>query len=152
MVTFSGTPAIGDAGSNAVSFTLNNACGSVDFSQNFNIIVPTAQFDKTTFVSGDRSTDIEIANLTGMPGVVIAITLNVLTNPNGGVLKVNGAVASLGNVYNVTIGINGKGSLNVEIDGNADNHGTAILGQFEITSVSAGEIGVSKTYLISKVF
>jgi hypothetical protein len=51
----------------------------------------------------------------------------------------------------VTIGSNGKGSLNVEIDGIADNHGTAILGEFTITSVSAGEIGLLKTYLISKV-
>jgi hypothetical protein len=151
-VAFSGTPSISDAGSNAVSFTLNNACGSVDFSQVFNVSVPTAQFDWTTFVSGDRSTDVEIANLTGMPGSLITITLKTLTNVNGGVLKVNGIVALLNDTYNVTIDANGKGSLNVEIDGNADNHATTILGQFEITSVSAGEIGITKTYQISKVF
>ena len=152
LITFSGTPAIGDAGNNTVSFTINNACGTANFSQVFNISAPTAQFDTTTFVSGDRSTDVEIANLTGMPGLIVTVTLEILTNVNGGVLKVNGAVASLNDTYNVTIGSNGKGSLNVEIDGNADNHGTAILGQFQITSVNAGEIGVSKTYLISKVF
>jgi hypothetical protein len=60
--------------------------------------------------------------------------------------------ASLGDSYNVTIGSNGKGSLDVEIDGIADNHGTAILGELTITAVSAGEIGITKTYLISKVF
>lgn len=152
LITFSGTPAIGDAGNNTVSFTINNDCGTDDFLQVFNISAPTAQFDTTTFVSGDRSTDVEIANLTGMPGVTVTITLETLTNVNGGVLKVNGVVASLNDTYNVTIGSNGKGSLNVEIDGNADNHGTAILGQFQITSVDAGEIGVSKTYQISKVF
>lgn len=152
LVTFTGTPAIGDAGNNAVSFTISNACGTVNFSQVFNVSVPTAQFDWTTFVSGDRSTDVEIANLTGMPGVVVTVTLNVLTNANGGVLKVNGVVASLGDTYSVTIDTSGKGSLNVEIDGIAGNYGTGILGQFQITSVSAGAIGVSKTYLISKAF
>jgi hypothetical protein len=87
-----------------------------------------------------------------MPGVVVTVTLNVLTNANGGVLKVNGVVASLGDTYSVTIDASGKGSLNVEIDGIAGNYGTGILGQFQITSVSAGAIGVSKTYLISKAF
>jgi hypothetical protein len=152
MVTFSGTPAISDAGTNSVSFTLSNACGSAPFAQSFQVTIPAASFDTTTFVSGDRSTDVEIANLTGTSTVVVTVTITKYTNVNGGILKVNGATASLGDSYNVTIGSNGKGSLNVEIDGIADNHGTAILAEFTITSVSAGEIGLLKTYLISKVF
>jgi hypothetical protein len=152
MVTFSGTPALSDPGTNSVSFTLSNACGSAPFAQSFQVTTPAASFDTTTFVSGDRSTDVEIANLTGTPTVVVTVTITKYTNVNGGILKVNGATASLGDSYNVTIGSNGKGSLNVEIDGIADNHGTAILAEFTITSVSAGEIGLLKTYLTSKVF
>lgn len=150
LVSFSGTPAISDAGSNTVSFTLSNACGSVNFSQTFNVLVPPAQFEATTFVSGNRLNDVEIANLSGTPGVVITVTLDTLTNTNGGNLKVNGADATVGDTYNVTLGVSG-GLLNVEIDGISNPH-TVILGHFTITAVSAGEIGLSKTYQISKVF
>lgn len=146
-VVFSGTPAILDSGENSVSFTLSNTCGSVNFSQSLNVVVADAEFGATTFVSGDRLTDVEVANLTGVSGVVATVTLDSLINTNGGVLKVNGVTAAEGNTYNVTL----KGSLNVEIDG-VTNPGTVIKGHFTITSVSAGGIGVSKTYQISKVF
>jgi len=150
MVTFSGTPLITDAGTATVSFTLSNACGSAPFSQNFNVNTVPAQFVATTFISGDRLTEVEIANLSGTSGVVVTVTLDTLTNSNGGNLKVNGVIATVGNTYNVTLGVSG-GTLNVEIDG-ITSRGSAILGHFTITAVSAGEIGILKTYQISKVF
>jgi hypothetical protein len=150
MVTFSGTPLITDAGTGTASFTLSNACGSAPFSQSFNVNTVPAQFGATTFVSGDRLTEVEIANLSGTSGVVVTVTLDTLTNSNGGNLKVNGVAATVGNTYNVTLGVSG-GTLNVEIDG-ITSPGSAILGHFTITAVSAGGIGISKTYQISKVF
>jgi hypothetical protein len=149
-VVFSGTPSISDAGSNTVAFTLSNPCGSLPFSQLINVSVPEAQFEATTFVSGDRLTDVEIANISGVSGIVVTVTLDNYINSNGGNLKVNGTVASLDDTWNITLGALG-GTLNVEIDGIV-NPGTAILGHFTITGVSAGEIGLSKTYQISKAF
>jgi hypothetical protein len=115
-----------------------------------NVSVPEAQFEATTFVSGDRLTDVEIANISGVSGIVVTVTLDNYINSNGGNLKVNGTVASLDDTWNITLGALG-GTLNVEIDGIV-NPGTAILGHFTITGVSAGEIGLSKTYQISKAF
>ena len=150
MVTFSGTPAISDSGNNAVNFTLTNACGTVNFSQSLNVSVLTAQFEAATYVSINRFTKVEIANLSGTPGVVVTIILDTLVNTNGGILKVNGVVATQGNTYNVTLAVSG-GILNTEIDVIA-NPGTEIMGHFTITAVSAGIIGLSKTYQIIKLF
>lgn len=149
-VIFSGTPSISDAGSNSVSFTLTNTCGTANFSQSFNVVVPAAQFDPATYVSGDRLTLVEIANISGTNGVIVTVTLDTLTNSNGGTLKVNGSLAFIGNTWNVTLGASG-GTLNIEIDGIAAP-GTVILGHFTITAVSAGAIGLLKTYQTSKVF
>jgi hypothetical protein len=150
LITFSGTPAIGDTGSNAVSFTLTNACGTVDFAQSFNVSALDAVFEPFTYVGGDRLTDTEIANLSGTPGVVVTVTLTTLDNTNGGTLKVNGTTAALSDTWNVTLTTSGA-TLDVEIDG-VTNSGTVIRGIFTITSVSAGAIGLPKTYQISKVF
>lgn len=151
-INFSGTPATSDEGTAiTVSFTINNPCGTVDFADTIDVNPGGARFVTVTFVSGDALTDVEIANLSGIPAITITITLDRLTNNNGGQLKVNGTQAFQGNTWNVVLDGSGNGSLDVEIDG-VTNSGTAILGHFTITAVSSGTIGSPSTYQISKAF
>ena len=150
-VIFSGTPEAGDAGNNTVSFTLSNACGSVPFSQSFNVIIIEVDFIPTTFVSEDRLNKNEIANMKGTPGCVATIECNSYVNTNGGDITVNGNVVTLGYSFTVTVGLDG-GNFNCDIIGDADMAGTNINVGFIITSVTVGAIGLSKTYQISKVF
>lgn len=151
-INFSGTPLAADEGVGiTVSFTINNPCGSVGFADTINVNSGGARFGATTFVSGDSLTSVEIANLLGEPATTVTITLDTLTNNNGGVLKVNSVVAALNDTWNVLLDANGNGTLNVEIDG-VVNPNTAILGHFTITSVSSGAIGSPNAYQISKAF
>ncbi len=110
-----------------------------------------AAFLATTFVSGNALNDVEVANIFGTPGVTVTVTLDNYVNTNGGKLKVNGSEAYINNTWDVLIGNNCQGHLDVEIDG-VINPGTAILGHFTITSVSAGSIGTPDSYQISKAF
>lgn len=147
LVTFTGTPAISDAGSNEVKFTVSNSCGSVAFDKTFTVGVLDANFGVRTYISGDRTDEVEQITLTGTPGVVATVTLTSLFNNNGGELKVNGIHATEGNTYNIIL----EGIIKCEISG-FDSFGTVIKGLFTITSVSAGGIGLSQTYQTSKVF
>jgi hypothetical protein len=152
VITFSGTPLITDEFSGVpVSFTASNDCGSEDYSTTIDVIAIGARFDGATFVSGDRFNDVEIANLSGTPGVVITVTMDEYSNDNGGDIRVNGAPAVLSDTWNVTLDALGKGILNVEIHG-FSVFGTHMRGHFIITSVSEGAIGTNNTFQISKAF
>lgn len=146
-----GIPGPGDAGTGiTVAFTLSNACGSIDFSQEIDVD-GGVHFIETTFVSGDSLNDAEIANLLGIPGSTAVIQLTTLNNPNGGVLKVNGSPAFAGNNWNVFLDGLGEGTLDVEINGIV-NPGTVMIGTFNIIGVDFGGIGSPDIYQISKVF
>src|SRR6185312_1674335 len=93
-----------------ISFTINNPCGSVDFADTIDVNIGGARFTDTTFVSGDSLNDSEIANIIGEPGVTVTVTLDTLTNNNGGVLKVNTVIAAQGDTWNVTLDGSGVGS------------------------------------------
>lgn len=151
-INFSGTPTTADEGTGiTVSFTINNPCGTVDFADTIDVNPGGARFTTHTVVSGDALNVSELANLLGEAAVVVTITLDTLTNTNGGVLKVNGIEAAQDDTWDVTLDGSGAGSLPVEING-VNNPGTAILGHFTITAVSSGGIGTPDTYQISKTF
>ena len=151
-INFSGTPTTDDEGTGInVSFTINNPCGTADFADTIDVTPGGARFTDMTFVSGDDLNVSEIANLLGEPGVVVTITLDTLTNSNGGSLYVNSISATEGDTWNVTLDGSGAGTLPVEING-VDNPGSGMLGHFTITSVSANGIGTPDTFQISKTF
>lgn len=114
----------------------------------------SAKFGNTTFLENGQPAvnDDEIANIEGMPGITVTITLDTLTNSNGGTLQVNGTTASQGDTWDVVLDSGGEGILNVSIEGAAGNPGTGMLGHFTITAVSSGSIGIPNTYIISKAF
>jgi len=153
-VFFSGTPTSGDVNTGVnVGFTVNNCSGApVYFADTIDVIQSGTRFGATTFVCGDSLNDSEIANITGgAAGAIVVVTLDSLTNNNGGTLKVNGSTAYAGNTFNITLDGSGNGSFSAVINGVA-NPSSVILGHFTITSVSAGTIGTPDTYQISKVF
>ncbi len=154
-VVFGGTPANSDVSTGiTISFTVTNCNGasSANFSQTINVIEGGARFGDTTFVSGDDLNDVEVANLIGLPGSTVTVTLETLTNNNGGQLKVNGfAVIATGGTWDVVLDGSGNGTLDVEIDG-VTNPSSAINAVFQVTAVSTGIIGSPNTYQITKVF
>lgn len=156
-LVLSGTPTSGDVGSSPINFTITNDCSSVDFNNDSTITVEIvvsvtmAHFAPTTFISGNSFNDIEIANIIGVPGSSVTITLDNVVNNNGGQLKVNESAVFIGNTFNVVLDGSGNGQLPVEIYGVA-NPSTAILGHFTITSVSSGTIGTPVSFQISKTF
>lgn len=156
-LVLSGTPTLGDVGSHPINFTITNDCSSVDFNNDSTITVEIvvaeteAHFTATTFVSGNAFNEIEIANIIGVPGSTVTVTLDDVINNNGGQLKVNESPVFISNTFNVVLDSSGNGQLPVEIYGVA-NPNTAIRGHFTITSVSDGTIGAPNSYQISKVF
>lgn len=152
-VIFSGTPAIGDVGTGiTVGFTVSNACGSDDYSDTIDVIQSGTRFGDTTINSGDALNESETANIIGgAPGATVTVTLDTLTNNNGGQLKVNGLQAFQGNTWNIVLDSSGNGSFDADIVG-LNHPSTAILGHFTITSVTAGTIGTPNSYQISKAF
>jgi len=152
-VILTGTPGIGDVGTGiTVAFTVTNGCGSVDYSDTIDVIQSGTRFGDTTFNGGDDWNESETANIIGgQPGATITITLDTLTNTNGGQLKVNGLQAFQGYTWNIVLDSNGNGSLDVDIAG-LEHPSTSILGHFTVTSVTGGTIGTPNTYQISKAF
>lgn len=110
-----------------------------------------ANFCSTTFVSGDSLNAVEIANICGTPGQLVTVTLDHVANSNGGQIRVFSSEAFEGNSWQVLIGSNCRGTLDVEIRG-VVNPGTGMLGHFTITSVTTGSIGTPDVYQISKAF
>lgn len=147
-----GTPVSSDAGTGIlVEFTLTNACGSETFSQTIDV-TSGARFTTTTFVSGDTLNVVEIANLLGIAGSTVLITMDTLTNTNGGTVKVNGSASFAGNTWNVTLNGAGQGTLDVEINGTGTPGTSVIIAHFVISSVNVGSIGTPNSYQISKIF
>lgn len=150
--TLTGIPSSGDVGTNIpVIFTLTNACGSITINTTINVL-DGVHFAETTFVSGDSLNDVEIANLEGLPDTTVHITMDTLSNTNGGIVRVNGSTAFVGNTWDVVLDGSGIGSLDVEINGIVTTPTTVIIAHFVITSVSAGAIGTPDVYQISKIF
>jgi hypothetical protein len=154
-IVLSGTP-IAEGTSITVSFTINNACGTVDESQTIDV-APAATgtiFGDTTFNGGDSLNESETANITGAePGATITIEMDNYSNTNTGRLQVNEvADAGLGMTWNLTADGSGNATLNADIFGVAGHPGSVIMGHFIITAVSAGTIGTNNSYQISKVF
>ena len=152
-ILFGGKPATSDVGSAIpVSFTITNACGNTNFNQTVNIILLPANFGKTVYLGSDLRTGRNVLQyLTGMPGVTVTMTLDAVTNTNGGTISVDLVTAVLGNTYLFTFDLNGTAKTNISISGLA-NWGTEIIGHFTLTAVSAGTIGVNNTYQILKKF
>jgi hypothetical protein len=150
---WSGTPAESDEGNPAISFTVSNNCGNQPFNGNIEVDPPPVgvYFGPTTFVSGDALNESEIANLVGTPDVTVTVVLDTLNNSNGGKLLVSGQQVFQGYRFDVLLDGEGKGSMNVSIQG-VDISGSVILGHFIILSVSSGTIGSPDSYQISKVF
>lgn len=147
-----GTPAVGDIGAAvAVSIHVDNACGGVTFADTLNITDQRTQFVATDFISSDALNTLERANIQGPVGASVTVTLNLLTNTNGGVFRVNTALAYQGNTWVIVLNGAGHGEFNAEING-VTNPNTVIRGRFIITAVSIGSIGDNNIYQISKIF
>jgi hypothetical protein len=138
-----------------VHFSLSNPCSEVEFNQSASIASPPAgaRFGTTTFVSGDESNDVEIANLEGPAGSTITVEMTQYDNTNSnGYIQVNTGSAFPGNQWQVVLDSSGKGSLDVVIHGDAGSTNTIIRGIFKIVGVSSGSIGSPDTFQTSKVF
>lgn len=150
-VLFSGTPSLSDVGTETVAVTVNNACGSVGFSDDLDVTLLDAYFAATRSPLGTRLRSFYILNLGGTPGIIVNVKLTIFTNTNGGILKVNNVVAALNDSWNVILDSSGAGVLDLEIDGLLV-FGTLIYGKFVIQSVSSGGIGLPDFAEISKSF
>lgn len=113
-----------------------------------------ARFLTSTVISGDSSQVTEQANLYGMPGATLGIEVVTYTNNNRlGRLKANGSDVFLHNTLGVTLDGSGRGSFTAQVMGDASDHGTVVLGKFEIISTTIGDISSTRNvYQISKVF
>jgi hypothetical protein len=155
VVTSTGTPDIDGEAHVDINFA-NCSVTPVNLDKTFT--VEAASFDKnyyigTTFVSSNALNDSEIANLEGIPGTHIVVTLDFYTNTNGGQLQINGVdVTSVGEVFNYTLDGTGHASFDADIFGLSGHAGSVILGRFRITSVDNGSIGTPDLFQISKVF
>jgi hypothetical protein len=155
VVTSTGTPDTDGEAHVDINFA-NCSVTPVNLDKTFT--VEAASFDKnyyigTTFVSSNALNDSEIANLEGIPGTHVQVTLDFYTNTNGGQLQINGVdVTSVGEVFNYTLDGTGHKSFDADIFGLSGHAGSVILGRFRITSVDNGSIGTPDLFQISKVF
>lgn len=147
---FSGTPDEEGTVHIDINF-LNCANAPVNLDKTFTVADNRARFLTPTFGEEDELTEEETANLKGKPGAVLTITLNPLTNNNGGTLKVNSVIVAENDTFTVTLDSNGEGTFTARIDGLA-NSPSVIRGYFTITATTDGTIGSPDYYQISKVF
>lgn len=114
-----------------------------------------ARFFTPTPISGDSSQDTEQSNLYGLPGASLTIKVITLTNSNSlGRLYVNGSQVFLNNTFPVSLDGSGRGSFLARVQGDPTDHGSIVLGRFQIIFASIGDIAPAPKdqYQISKAF
>jgi len=100
-----------------------------------------ARFFMGTFISDDSSQVTYQANLYGMPTAILTVKVVYYVNTNNnGKLRVNTAIVFLSNTFTVALDATGRGSFIAQIEGNASDFGTVVLGQFEIISSTIGSV------------
>jgi hypothetical protein len=107
----------------------------------------------TTFVSGDALHSHEQKQIKGAAGATVTVTVTNYANNNGGTLQVGASmVTAIGNTFTYVLDGSGLSSvIDFYITG-LTHPGSAILGKFTISHVTAGAIGSPVDYQTSKVF
>lgn len=151
-ILLTGTPSSSDEATDIeIIFTVSNCSGATaTFNQTIDVL-NEVHFLNNTVISGDSLNLVEDVNIVGIADSTVTITLDHLTNSNGGLFKVNSTAAFEGNTFDVVLDNSGQGSLRVEINGVA-NPNSIILGHFTITATTDGIIGTPDVQQVSKVF